>query len=64
MNENTTNPEGQRRYTREEIRSRAEDHVAYGWSSSPGTHRRDILWTAEDTEIYLQEYRAALAKTS
>jgi hypothetical protein len=48
-----------RRYTREEIADKARDHVAYGWTRSPGTHRDDIEWTAEDTQIYNEEYEKA-----
>jgi hypothetical protein len=43
------------------IRELAGDHVAYGWTSSPGSHDRNINWTDEDTATYMVEYRAALA---
>ena len=42
------------------IKSQAEDHVAYGWTSRPGTFNRDIVWTDEDTETYMKFYHAAL----
>lgn len=42
------------------IREQARDHVAYGWTSRPGTFDRNIDWTDEDTATYMAEYRAAI----
>ena len=41
------------------IRARAQSHVAYNWSPCPGSHDRNIVWTDEDTAIYLRFYNAA-----
>jgi hypothetical protein len=50
------------RPTAEFIREQARDHVAYGWSSRPGTNDRNIVWTDEDTATYMHEYHEALYK--
>lgn len=47
------------RPTPEFVREQARDHVAYGWSPRPGTWNRDIVWTEEDTQAYMDAYRAA-----
>jgi len=40
------------RMTQNEIKELAFSHVAYKWARSPGTNRRDVLWTNEDTQEY------------
>jgi hypothetical protein len=52
-----------RRPTPHEIRAAAERHVAYGWTSSPGSHDLNIRWTPEDNAAYMALYRAALAES-
>lgn len=59
MNQANQNP---RRFTREQIREKARDHVAYGWSPRPGTHNREMDWTPEDSVIYREEYDKAKAE--
>ena len=48
-----------RRPTRQEIAESAQRHVSYKWARSPGTHDRDIEWTAEDTATYNEEFDKA-----
>ena len=52
-----------RRPTAAFIREKARDCVAYGWTARPGTWSSEIIWTDEDTETYMGEYHAAIAKT-
>ena len=54
--------ESPRRPTREEIRSRANDHVGYGWTKRPGSWDPNINWTPEDVATYSQDYDELLAK--
>jgi hypothetical protein len=49
-----------KRFTPEQIQSKALDHVGYGWSARPGTHSSEYTWTEEDTALYMKYYREAL----